>query len=134
MGPLAELLILNYFIESPDYEGAKLFFRHYLIARQLHDDAHDWADDLSHGQINSIGALVLNYFKEHYPKEENATAAILTPKLREIFWTQILDVSANMITATSQRHARQENNRLFLPAQILWKATSKRSSLPRDAR
>lgn len=34
-------------------------FKHYLIARQLHDDAHDWADDLSHGRITPVVAGIL---------------------------------------------------------------------------
>ncbi|MDB5254753.1 MAG: hypothetical protein JWL92_129 [Candidatus Nomurabacteria bacterium] len=30
------------------------FFTHYLIARQLNDDAHDWHEDLQNGWINSV--------------------------------------------------------------------------------
>jgi hypothetical protein len=35
------------------------FFRNYLIARQLHDDAHDWSDDLARGRLNSAGARLM---------------------------------------------------------------------------
>lgn len=35
------------------------FFHHYLIARQLNDDAHDWEEDLRSGHVNSVGALIL---------------------------------------------------------------------------
>lgn len=35
------------------------FFRHYLIARQLHDDAHDWESDLLAGRLTGVTATVL---------------------------------------------------------------------------
>src|SRR5690606_4892465 len=35
------------------------FFKHYIIARQLNDDAHDWEEDMEKGHINSVGALIV---------------------------------------------------------------------------
>jgi hypothetical protein len=40
------------------------FFKNYLIARQLHDDAHDWKEDLERGQINAAGARLLRKWNE----------------------------------------------------------------------
>lgn len=34
-------------------------FRHYIIARQLNDDAHDWADDLRSGQLTYVVTWLL---------------------------------------------------------------------------
>ena len=70
MGPLAELLIAGYSADSVEYKNAESFFRHYLIARQIHDDAHDWAEDLLRGRVTSVGALVLARFKERHSDKE----------------------------------------------------------------
>jgi len=107
MGPLAELLGAGYDADSGEKRHATSFFRHYLIARQLHDDAHDWADDLMCGRINSVGALVLSRFKELYPRDA-ATQAInkIFPKLREFFWKKMIDEVTHVIvfhTAEARR-------------------------------
>jgi hypothetical protein len=104
MGPLAMLLLAGYDAESKAYKNVESFFRHYLIARQLHDDAHDWADDLLRGRVNSVGVIVLKSFKEKY-----SDAAL--PKLKKIFWEETIDVAARMIIAhvVAARRARESS-------------------------
>ena len=83
MGPLAELLIAGYSADSVEYKNVELFFRHYLIARQIHDDAHDWVEDLLRGRVTSVGTLVLARFKERYSDKEVITLpGALMPELR----------------------------------------------------
>ena len=84
MGPLAELVAAGYNESSGEYQATVALLRHYLIARQLHDDAHDWADDLLRGQINSVGAIVLKNFP-------GRPLADLLPELRHFFWTTTID-------------------------------------------
>jgi hypothetical protein len=92
MGPLAELLLAGYARSSEEYTMAESFFRHYLIARQLHDDAHDWADDLHRRRVNSVGTLVLRRFREQYPeKAEKAVIDEIAPELQKIFWRETID-------------------------------------------
>ncbi|HSX00697.1 MAG TPA: hypothetical protein VLF67_00505, partial [Candidatus Saccharimonas sp.] len=59
LGCLALTLELGYATDSPEAHALERFFWHFLIARQLGDDAHDWKDDLQKGQINAVGALLL---------------------------------------------------------------------------
>lgn len=59
-------------------EYIEFFFRHYLIARQLHDDAHDWIEDLNNGFVNSVSTRMIS-----------TTADI--PLLQELFWESIID-------------------------------------------
>jgi hypothetical protein len=104
MGPLAILLFAGYNAESEEYKNVESFFRHYLIARQLHDDAHDWAEDLLRGRVNSVGVIVLKSFKEKY-----SDAAL--PRLKKIFWEETIDVVAHMIIAhvVAAGHARESS-------------------------
>ncbi len=43
------------------------FFSHYLIARQLNDDAHDWQEDLRAGSINSVAAQLMHSYLTSNP-------------------------------------------------------------------
>jgi hypothetical protein len=110
MGPLAMVLVAGYDANGKEYKNVELFFRHYLIARQLHDDAHDWAEDLLRGRVNSIGAIVLDSFKEKYSADGEETIAAL-PKLKKIFWEETIDVAARMIIAhiDAARRARESS-------------------------
>jgi len=45
--------------DTPESAAVLEFFEHYLIARQLNDDAHDWQADLDHGQINAVAVPLL---------------------------------------------------------------------------
>lgn len=77
LGPMAILFALGYKENSVEARGVMLFFRHYIIARQLNDDAHDWEDDLKRGQVNAVGAKVLKTSKGKVKNHE---------ELRKIFW------------------------------------------------
>ena len=117
MGPLAELLFAGYGTDSEEYKNCESFFRHYLIARQLHDDAHDWVDDLLHRRVNSVAALVLTRFKEKYSEDgttPNAAIAIILPQLRKIFWEGIIDEAVNTIIShiAQARRTRQKSSLL----------------------
>jgi hypothetical protein len=59
LGPLAVLSALGYGDDAPETQNLLAFFRHYLIARQMNDDAHDWQEDLKRGQVNSVAAVIL---------------------------------------------------------------------------
>jgi hypothetical protein len=112
VGPLALLFLAGYDARSEAYKNVELFFRHYLIARQLHDDAHDWTDDLLRGRVNSIGAIVLDDFRKEYSGgEKTMTVAAALPKLKKIFWEETIDTAVCMILShtASARRARENS-------------------------
>jgi hypothetical protein len=78
------------------------FFTHYLIARQMNDDAHDWWSDLEKGYLNSTSVLVL----KRWAMENNHTECVLADekeKLETIFWHNTIDtVSATIISYTNK--------------------------------
>jgi hypothetical protein len=82
----------------------KQFFIHYLIARQLHDDAHDWLEDLRRGFINSVAVGILAAWRTtcnknilHIESEQE--------KLQSLFWNEHIDVISQEII--SQCHKAQ---------------------------
>jgi hypothetical protein len=115
LGPLTELLAIGHPPRSPEYEHVADFFRHYLIARQLHDDAHDWADDLSRGRINSVGALILAQFQEESGElPENQFLLGIIQNLQSIFWTKIIgDVAQKIQGNIDDAHTAREASMLL---------------------
>jgi len=96
LGPAAILFSLGYSNKSPEVKNLMKFFKHYLIARQLNDDAHDWERDLKMGHINTVGALVLKKARQKkisFKKIEKD----MTP-FQEIFWYEVVvDVCSQVI-------------------------------------
>jgi hypothetical protein len=111
MGPLTELVIAGYDAGSKEFQNVLSLFRHYLIARQLHDDAHDWADDLLRGRVNSVGALVIKKFKSKNNPRASVGIADALPAMRELFWKEGVDFVAQLIEGhiAGARQARQRS-------------------------
>lgn len=58
------LILQKYQLDSPAFLHTLTFFKHYLSARQLNDDAHDWEDDLKKSFLNSVAVSLLHsYFQ-----------------------------------------------------------------------
>jgi hypothetical protein len=69
------------------------FFHHYLIARQLNDDAHDWEKDLEKGRLNSVSTVLIAKWQRLYPNKR-LTLAKAVNELRPVFWNSVI---ANII-------------------------------------
>ena len=110
MGPLAMLLLAGYEATEREYKNVESFFRHYLIARQLHDDAHDWAEDLLRGRMNSVSAIIFGRYKEKYSTGGEEMILIL-PQLKKIFWEEAIDDVSTMIIShvDDARRARESS-------------------------
>ena len=84
LGPIAILYSLGFDKNSPEVKNIWNFFKHYLVARQLNDDAHDWEDDLKKGFINPV---TVEIFKKTANKND----------FKEIFWKEVLTEVSNII-------------------------------------
>jgi hypothetical protein len=82
--PLALLFTLGYSEDDMSIKAMRLYFHHFLIARQLNDDAHDWSEDLRRGHINAVGALVLKAADIRI----DMLLSRLLPMLQKQFWHQ----------------------------------------------
>ncbi len=73
-------------VEDSQKEYIEQALKHYLIARQLNDDLHDWSKDFSKGQINYVVAELLSELA--LPTGEYKTNELLI-KMRKIFWQKM---------------------------------------------
>jgi len=84
LGPVAILYSLGFNKNSPDIKNLLKFFKNYLIAKQLNDDAHDWENDLQKGFISPVVVEILKKTTDR-------------KNFKEIFWKEILIEISNII-------------------------------------
>ena len=80
------MLMHGHGLRSKKVQSALDFFRHYLTARQLNDDVHDWQDDLEAGRITPATDLIFEIWRKRYPRVKIINLGESLPQLREIFW------------------------------------------------
>lgn len=92
LGPLAMLFFLGYSLESQETKQLLEFFKHYLIAKQLNDDAHDWQKDLRMGHITPVTALLLKkLYPDNMKKRKTISLNSALPRMQKIFWKEVID-------------------------------------------
>lgn len=90
------------------------FFKHYLIARQLNDDAHDWEEDLRSGHVNAVGVEILSTWAK-LPKKSLRKIDLdkESAVLKTIMWEDVIvkvcaDIQKH--TTLARRAAEQDAN------------------------
>lgn len=86
LGPLAILFNSGFTKSSPAVKNTLAFFQHYIIVRQLNDDAHDWEEDLANGLITSAVRMLLKDYQQKRKKNRIDLKKDLD-SLRSLFWT-----------------------------------------------
>jgi hypothetical protein len=65
------------------------FFRHYLAARQLNDDLHDWEADLRRGQLTAVNVALLRAAQVPAGEHDLDT---LVAQLQSVLWQEQIAV------------------------------------------
>lgn len=73
------------------------FFTHYLIARQLNDDAHDWHHDLEKGFINSASVRIIETLRANGKPLPFIDLDSGLYELQETFWQTTIDDISSLI-------------------------------------
>lgn len=98
---LVACAVMMYAAHSSDSAAMKnlqKFFHHFLIAKQLNDDAHDWRTDLEHGHLSAVVTMLL---RDLHPVE--CTPFKDMPKLEKHFWDQTIhDINEHIIDHCDQ--------------------------------
>jgi len=81
LGALTIMLDLGRAADSPEVSAVEGFFRHFLTARQLNDEAHDWKTDLQNGHINAVAARLLAAVGDRGDSVQR-----LYDQLEQVFW------------------------------------------------
>lgn len=90
LGPMAILASRGHGPESPEGRSLLSFFRHYIIARQINDDAHDWLEDLERGFLNSASSMLLASWKAS-GNPDQLDIRESRKELQKLFWNKTID-------------------------------------------
>lgn len=97
LGPIACMFLAGFDRNEKEMQAVMRFFKHYLIARQLDDDAHDWDTDLMGGQVNCVAANLLRIAEQRGGRITILHQGSMAG-LQEIFWQEeILAVAHSML-------------------------------------
>lgn len=86
---LSSVAILTQFgkeLKTEDWGNIVSYFKHYLIAMQLNDDAHDWEEDLRRGHLSTVVTLLLSDLKKSGWKKSTIDLSADLPEIRKTFW------------------------------------------------
>ncbi|MBU0578712.1 hypothetical protein KJ628_01890, partial [Patescibacteria group bacterium] len=74
------------------------FMYHYLTARQLNDDIHDWEDDLKNGHLSPVVTqLIKTYFATSLTQSQLKINPTTIAQFRKLFWYEVLPQTINDI-------------------------------------
>lgn len=86
LGPIAILVKLGFNLASSEINNLTQYFKNYLIAMQLNDDAHDWQEDLRRGHISTVTLELIKDWQEQHPGSKKINLKNDISELQEIFW------------------------------------------------
>lgn len=89
-GPITILLSLGYQTDSLEIRQTLSFFKNYLAARQLNDDAHDWQEDLEKGFMNSVSAPLFQAYFHNNPDLKELNLILEKQNLETFFWEKYI--------------------------------------------
>lgn len=121
IAPLAVLAKSGIEPNSPEFQAVYIALRHYLIAKQLDDDAHDWQEDFLHGRVTYVVAVLLS---EMAVPQGTYTFNTLLPAMQKHFWhntlaTICLEMKRQVqVSRTSLESAQQLNSSNVITAML----------------
>lgn len=113
------------------------FFEHYLIARQLNDDAHDWESDLARGHINAAAAKILEIWSAKHRLAMGIDPIGQSEALRLIMWEQVIDsichdIASHIAEAKSALGRAGMDDTVVLPLLMPLENAAKKALSTRD--
>jgi hypothetical protein len=103
LGPIAIVYSLGHTAASGEVKHLLEFFKNFLIAKQLNDDAHDVFVDLAMGHLTVPSVLLLSQYAVQFKQK---TVAVNSYRLQHWFWQHTIeDVTSDVNTYC--RKARQ---------------------------
>lgn len=96
---LGVLYAHGYAADDKRIVALRKFFLHYLIARQLTDDAHDWEEDLRRGHVNAVAVILLKAWQKETGRSSKDGIDLKRDlkQLRLLMWEEVIDVACEQI-------------------------------------
>ncbi len=114
LGPIALMLKSGFNLNSPEVSGVTIFFKNYLIAMQINDDAHDWLEDMKRGHLSTVVVMLIQDWQQKYPQRQEIDLINDLEKLQELFWFNTVKNASELTLLYTKRAGAALNNLSFL--------------------
>ncbi len=114
LGPTAMLLKAGFNIESQEVSDLTDYFRNYLIAMQINDDAHDYIEDMERGHLSTVVVMLLKDWKIKYPEQKEIDLVSDLKKLQELFWFKTIKTACELAVSYTDKSRIALNKLHFL--------------------
>jgi hypothetical protein len=103
LGCIALMVKLGYKIKDQEINNLISYFKNYLIAMQINDDAHDLQEDLSRGHLSTVAVMFLHDWQKKYPDQKVIDLKNDLEKIQQLFWFTTVKKSCRLtISYTSK--------------------------------
>lgn len=96
LGCVTLMMKLGYKINSKDINNLLDYFKNYLIAMQINDDAHDLQEDLSRGHLSTVVVMFLHDWQKKYPEQKIINLKNDLEKIQQLFWFTTIKKSCKL--------------------------------------
>jgi hypothetical protein len=96
LGPIVLMLKLGFKLESSEISNLTNYFKNYLIAMQINDDAHDLIEDLSRGHLSTAVVIFIEDWQREYPEKTEIDLDLDLDKIKKLFWFKTLPKTCNL--------------------------------------
>lgn len=114
LGPITLLLKTGFKLDSPEIKNVINFFKNYLIAMQINDDAHDWLEDMKRGHLSTVVVLLIKDWQSRYPEQKEIDLIEDLKKLQQLFWFNTVKKSSKLALAHTSKSRAALNKLSFL--------------------
>lgn len=102
---LSTVAILTKFgegLKTADWGNIVSYFKHYLIAMQLNDDAHDWEEDMRCGHLSTVVTLLLNDLRKNRWEKQTIDLDADLHEIRKTFWFTTMPQYVKIVLAQTE--------------------------------
>lgn len=99
LGCLILMMNLGFKLNQAEINNLISYFKNYLIAMQLNDDAHDLQEDLKRGHLSTVVVLFLKDWQKKYPKQKIINLERDLKKIQQLFWFKTVKKSCRLTLA-----------------------------------
>lgn len=114
LGPMAMLVKAGFSLESQEASDLTDYFKNYLIAMQINDDAHDYIEDMQRGHLSTVVVMLLSDWKIKYPKSKEIDLVTDLKKLQQLFWFKTIKTACELAVSYTTKSRVALNKLHFL--------------------
>jgi len=114
LGPLVMLIKSGFSLNSQETSNLIEYFKNYLIAMQINDDAHDWVEDMERGHLSTVVVMLIKDWQEKFPNKLEIDLINDLAELQKLFWFKTIKVACETAVSYTEKSRKSLESLKFL--------------------